>query len=251
MQSRTTARSRFVEAGKGAAEKLFVESPDLTQRRRDAEKHRENREESAIAAGCAAPLQASASPRLCVSLTYFQTVSGRALLGLAVITVVVLLTAWAFAAPARLQAAPVQAGPATLALPTTTVAPGASITVAVTLDPAGSAIASADLRITYDPAVITVTAVSRGGLIPAWASAVNQATPGVISAALAGAQAVTAPGDLLLLQLRAVGAAGASSALTFTRGDFNEGSVAASWCMARCGCKSRSPLRQPRPSRRR
>ncbi len=44
------------------------------------------------------------------------------------------------AGPAQLRAAPVQSGSAALALPVVTVAPGALITVAVTLAPAGAAI---------------------------------------------------------------------------------------------------------------
>ena len=154
-----------------------------------------------------------------------QDVSVRFAFVLMVSACALALAALAWDNSACVQAAPALAGPAVLALPTTTVAPGAQITVAVTLDPGGAPVYSADLRIIYDPAVVTVLAVNRGGLVATWAIAVNSATPGVIVAALAGAQPATTTGELLLIRFQALGAAGTSTALTLAHGDLNEGAV--------------------------
>jgi hypothetical protein len=141
-----------------------------------------------------------------------------ALLGLAQDATLV-LPAW------EPQGAEVQDATAALSLPQMTVAPRAPVTVPLTLTLTQGQVYSADIAVTYDPNVITATAVDRGALAAGWSLASNLATPGVVRVALAGATPITTSGELLLFIFGAIGQAGSGTNLTLTRGDLNEGSI--------------------------
>ncbi len=121
-----------------------------------------------------------------------------------------------------------EAGGAMLALPSLDVAPGAEVVVPITITPsAGAGVTSAEITITFDPAVVSVSSVAAGALTPSWLLATNLGTPGVVRIAAAGAQAVSTPGEFLRLAFTAIGTRGQTTALTVTRAELNEGAVAA------------------------
>ena len=121
-----------------------------------------------------------------------------------------------------------QQSEATLSLPEVTVAPGQQVTVPLTLALTQGQVYSADITLTYDSAVADAVSVEKGTVVGPWSLASNLATPGVIRAALAGAEPITAGGELLLIVFQAVGEVGTITALTLTTGDLNEGSIPAS-----------------------
>ena len=143
-----------------------------------------------------------------------------ALLGLAQDTLPVLPT-WAW----QSKGAGVQDATATLSLPQVTVASGAQVTIPLTLALTQGQVYGVDVVLTYDPAVVTATAVGKGALAADWSLASNLATPGVVRVGLAGATPITTSGELLLLVFKALGVAGSGTNLTLTRGDLNEGSI--------------------------
>ena len=88
-----------------------------------------------------------------------------------------------------------------------------------------SPVFGADIAIGYDPAVVTATSVIAGQAIPTWAMATNLSESGVIRIAAAGAQALAVAGEVVKIRITAVGEVGEQSAMSFTRGDLNEGTV--------------------------
>ncbi len=114
----------------------------------------------------------------------------------------------------------------TLALPDVTVAPGQTVTVTLAYTHTQGAVTSADLRITYNPTVVTALSVQRGSLTTGWSIATNLNTPGVIQVALAtGSTPLATSGDLLIITFQAANQAG-STALTLAQGSLNEGALA-------------------------
>jgi len=113
----------------------------------------------------------------------------------------------------------------TLALPNATVAPGGQVTMSLTLTGAANPLYSADIVVTYDPAVVTATAVARGALVPNWSLASNLDTAGVVRIALAGAQPVTGDGELAAVAFEAEEIAGTATDLTLSAGNLNEGTI--------------------------
>ncbi len=115
----------------------------------------------------------------------------------------------------------------TLSLPQATVASGEQVTLSLTVSGLTNLLYSADIVVTYDPAVATAVQVNRGSLLDAWSMATNLQTSGVVTVALAGAQPVNADGELLAITFTAVGAEGASSPLLLDTGSLNEGVIPA------------------------
>jgi hypothetical protein len=105
------------------------------------------------------------------------------------------------------------------------VASGAQVTIPLTLALTQGQVYGVDVVLTYDPAVVTATAVERGSLTAGWSLASNLATPGVVRVGLAGVAPITTSGELLLFVFKALGPAGSETNLTLTRGDLNEGSI--------------------------
>jgi hypothetical protein len=141
------------------------------------------------------------------------------------------LTQKATARPAGSEALPESAGgmaaAATLALPDVAMLPGGQITVPLTLALTQAGLYSADIVVTYDPAVVTALQANKTALTESWSLASNLAAPGIMRVALAGTIPITTGGELLTVQFAAVGALGSQTALTLTRGDLNEGGIPA------------------------
>lgn len=112
-----------------------------------------------------------------------------------------------------------------LTLPSVHVVPGQQIVAALTLTQTTGTVYAADLRITYDPNVVSAVSVQKGSAISTWSLASNIGTPGQISIGLAtGSSPLTSGGELLQLTFLADDQAGISP-LTITQGDLNEGDV--------------------------
>jgi hypothetical protein len=114
---------------------------------------------------------------------------------------------------------------ATLSLPDVTVLPGEQVTVPLNLDLPEGQVYGTDLTLVYDPAVVSVTRVTKGGLATDWSTAVNTETPGEIRVALAGTAPIEMQGELLNVGFDAVGRAGAATDLILTQGILNEENI--------------------------
>ncbi|MCD6290453.1 MAG: hypothetical protein J7M34_08120 [Anaerolineae bacterium] len=123
------------------------------------------------------------------------------------------------------------AGPgatAVLALPDVVVAPGAQVTVPVTLALDQGAVYSVDLAITYDPSVATAISVTQGAIATGFSLASNLSVSGLIRIAMAGAEPITTDGELVRITFQAVGASGSTTILRMTQGQINEGALSGS-----------------------
>ena len=111
-------------------------------------------------------------------------------------------------------------------LPTVTAKVGTSVTIPMTVgDLTGAGVVSYQFTITYDPAIITVTAVTPGPLVAGYNTpTVNLATPGQIKVAGAGTTALSGGGIIAYLVTTMAGKG--TSPLTFTTFQFNEGTPA-------------------------
>jgi hypothetical protein len=114
---------------------------------------------------------------------------------------------------------------ATLHVPHLGVDPGEQTTAPLTLALDDGEVYSADLVISYDPSVATVTDVAAGSLVTGWSLEANTGVPGIVRVALAGAQAVTGSGEMLRITFQTVGQAAQRTPLTFVQGDLNEGVI--------------------------
>ena len=118
---------------------------------------------------------------------------------------------------------------AAVALHTTTGAPGASVTLPITVgELTGLKITAYDLTLSFDPSVLQLLSapVETSGTLSAGLSVVvNNATPGQIVISAFGAQALSGAGTLLHLKFNVIGATGTSSALRWHSFVFNEGEV--------------------------
>ena len=87
-------------------------------------------------------------------------------------------------------------------------------------------LAAADIKVTFDPAVLSARGAHTGSLTPGWSLAPNTATAGEIRLALASpGGTVTGAGTLALLEFEVVGAAGSSSPLTLASAALNAGAI--------------------------
>lgn len=116
---------------------------------------------------------------------------------------------------------------ATISLPDATVRSGDQITLLVALELGQTQVYSLDLRISYDPSVMSVVAVDNGNMVSDWMLANNLTVPGEIRASIAGSRAVTSTGELLRITVQAIGVNGSGTLLTLGQGRLNEGHVAA------------------------
>lgn len=117
------------------------------------------------------------------------------------------------------------ASPAALALPTIVVAPNAQTTVALAYTHGDTALVSADLRITWDPAVATLISAQKGSAVSSWTFIENSATPGLLRAGMAtGSAGLSANADLLLLTFQGSAQSGVT-ALTIAQASLNEGAI--------------------------
>jgi CSLREA domain-containing protein len=114
---------------------------------------------------------------------------------------------------------------ATLALPTVSVPNDAELSLPLTLHLPSGALFGAELRIVYDPAVLTVLGVEGSALTTNWLRAVNLTTPGLVRIALAHSEGLTGNGELLRLRALTHGPVGNATALTITQARLNEGSI--------------------------
>jgi len=168
------------------------------------------------------------TPRVLWTLVALCVLGWLARLGLAQDSLPVLpIQAW------QSDDAGIQDAMTTLSLPQVSVAPGAQVTIPLTLalrPGSGQALTQGqvygvDVVVTYDPAVATAVRVERGALAAEWSLASNLETPGVARVGLAGATPIETGGELLLFVFDAVGQAGSGTDLTLTRGELNEGDI--------------------------
>lgn len=114
---------------------------------------------------------------------------------------------------------------ASLTVQSLTIPPGESRDIPVELSLTAGELLGADIILTFDPAVIEITAVSLGSLASEWSLAFNPHTPGVIRLAMAGSDEIFTSGELLVLTVNALGAPGTQTVMAFSQGDLNEGSI--------------------------
>ncbi len=114
--------------------------------------------------------------------------------------------------------------PAAVVLPAVSSGLGETQMVSLHVTPGTRPFKSADIVITYDPAVTTPVTAQKGPVLPAdWALVANLATPGTIRLAMAGTSAVTAPGTAVEIAFRAIGCSGTTSSLTLQKQQLDEG----------------------------
>ena len=145
----------------------------------------------------------------------YKQLPARTVAGLALVALVVgVLAGWfAAAGPAQAEANTVRIDPASATVP-----PGGSVDLAVIADAPALGFGSWDLDITYDQAVVNVTACvphPSGGC--AFATAGRVDVIGFVGTALTGEQ------TLATISFSAIGTEGQSSAVAITVVDFNDG----------------------------
>ena len=113
----------------------------------------------------------------------------------------------------------------TLTIPDIGTEPGISTTLSLMLSVDEEQVYSADLRLSYDSAVVSPIGVEKGNLVPEWMLSSNLGTEGIIIAGLAGSQAVISHGELLLITFQAIGDYGDRTPLAFIQGQLNEGQI--------------------------
>ena len=87
-------------------------------------------------------------------------------------------------------------------------------------------LAAADIKVTFNSAVLSARGAHTGSLTPGWSLTPNTATAGEIRLAMASpGGTVTGAGTLALLEFEVVGAAGSSSPLTLASASLNAGAI--------------------------
>ena len=87
-------------------------------------------------------------------------------------------------------------------------------------------LAAADIKVTFNSAVLSARGAHTGSLTPGWSITPNTATAGEIRLAMASpGGTVTGAGTLALLEFEVVGAAGSSSPLTLASASLNAGAI--------------------------
>ena len=114
-----------------------------------------------------------------------------------------------------------------LGLPATNGRQNASVTIPINAANV-QGLASADLTLSYDPAVLTINAVNTGSLTPGWTLVANTATAGQVKIAMiSGGGNVSGAGILANLEFTIAGSPGATSALTLSGVSLNGGAIPA------------------------
>jgi len=84
---------------------------------------------------------------------------------------------------------------------------------------------AADVTVTFNPAVLSVSEIECGTLTVGWALSYNLSPPGTIRISLASATEVTGSGSLARLQCQVIGAPPASTDLTIAPATLNDGAL--------------------------
>ena len=106
-----------------------------------------------------------------------------------------------------------------------TVAPGGAVQVPIMLDNAQN-VGSLGFQLSYDPAVVQVVNVPKGALLAPASFTSNTQQPGLIIFGFATTQAVSGDGSAAIVEFKAVGAQGSSSALTLSQVEATDASGA-------------------------
>ncbi len=117
------------------------------------------------------------------------------------------------------------ANTASLTLPHLYAEPGERITVTLEIAPDQAEVYGADVVVSYDPTVVSATSASAGDAARDFLTESNLNQPGLVRAAVAGAQPITDDGHLLELVFDVVGELGDTSPLEITAAELNEGGV--------------------------
>jgi hypothetical protein len=119
------------------------------------------------------------------------------------------------------------AAEAVLTIPDTDIIVDGSELIAVELASQGGEVFSADLVLTYDPAHISIEAVSISPDATSWTLVSNLQEPGIIRIAAAGSVPLDASTELFVLNVKALGQANTSSTIVTSFISLNEGGVPA------------------------
>ncbi len=122
---------------------------------------------------------------------------------------------------------PADNGENTLFLPVVDVLAGGIITVPLSLELGQGDVSSLDVRIGYDPDVVSVVSVEKGDLVSDWLLGSNISVPGQIRVGVAGTSALASGGELLKITFQATGDEGSVTDLTIQQGDLNENEIPA------------------------
>jgi hypothetical protein len=114
---------------------------------------------------------------------------------------------------------------ATLSLAQVSVLPGETVSLPLSLDLPQGNVYGVDLIVAYDPAVVSVLDIQKGALADGWSLVSNNKTPGIIRIAMAGSGAISSGGELLSLDLEAIGDIDSDTVITMTVGELNEGGI--------------------------
>ena len=106
-----------------------------------------------------------------------------------------------------------------------TVAPGGTAQVPIMLDNAQN-VGSLGFQLSYDPVVVQVVNVPKGALLAPASFTSNTQQPGLIIFGFATTQAVSGDGSAAIVEFKAVGAQGSSSALTLSQVEATDASGA-------------------------
>ena len=106
-----------------------------------------------------------------------------------------------------------------------TVAPGGTAQVPIMMDNAQN-VGSLGFQLSYDPAVVQVVNVPKGALLAPASFTSNTQQPGLIIFGFATTQAVSGDGSAAIVEFKAVGAQGSSSALTLSQVEATDASGA-------------------------
>ncbi|MCX5684821.1 MAG: cohesin domain-containing protein, partial [Planctomycetota bacterium] len=114
---------------------------------------------------------------------------------------------------------------ASLSLPTIEATSTQRVVLPLQIDPASAEVYSADLVLTYDPAVLSLQGVNAGGAAADMGYAFNTSQPGTIRAGFAGAQPLAAGGTLMELVFDVVGTLQTPAVVSLATAELNEGQV--------------------------
>ena len=112
-----------------------------------------------------------------------------------------------------------------LVLPNISLQPDQEKYLPLTVQNLETQFVSADINLIYDTQVINIQSVEVGSLTSSWMIASNEKTIGTLQIAMAGSQPVSSDGEIIRIQVVAIGNDGSSSEINFTTGDLNEGQL--------------------------
>src|SRR5262245_53182780 len=121
-------------------------------------------------------------------------------------------------------AAPALASSVVSVPPSLAVPPAGDVVVPVTISPSDGVLAL-DLRVGYDPAVLTPTGVFTTGYASGFEINWSVPEPGTVALSIFGATPLSGSGEVAWILFHAAGTAGSSSAVTLTQHDLNEGNI--------------------------